>query len=52
MTDSAEKSESQADKFRKAARDLETDQSEEAFDRTLKKIAKAPAPRDNEREAK
>ncbi|WP_139043779.1 DNA-binding protein [Allomesorhizobium alhagi] len=34
----------QIDKFREAARELETDQSEEAFDRALKKIAKAPPP--------
>lgn len=31
---------SQVDKFREAARDLETDQSEEAFDRVMKKVAK------------
>lgn len=32
----------QIDKFREAARELETDQSEEAFDRVLKKVVKAP----------
>ena len=32
----------QADKFREAARDLECDLDEEAFDRALGKIAKAP----------
>lgn len=34
--------ESQIKKFREAARELEADQSEEAFDRIVKKIAKAP----------
>jgi hypothetical protein len=29
----------QADKFREAARELETDDSEENFDRALKKVA-------------
>ena len=38
-------SKSQIDKFREAARDLETDQSEERFDRILKKIAKTPPPK-------
>ncbi len=33
---------SQADKFREAAREVETDDREEAFDAALKKIAKAP----------
>jgi len=32
---------SQIDKFREAARELETDDSEEAFDAKLKKVAKA-----------
>nr|WMC97160.1 hypothetical protein RAR13_00070 [Aminobacter aminovorans] len=31
----------QIDKFREAARELDTDQSEEAFDRALKAIAKS-----------
>ncbi|CAI2932034.1 hypothetical protein [Aminobacter niigataensis] len=31
----------QIDKFREAARELETDQSEESFNRALKKVAKA-----------
>ncbi|RWE12848.1 MAG: hypothetical protein EOS23_04850 [Mesorhizobium sp.] len=30
----------QLDKFREAARELETDESEENFDRVLKKVAK------------
>lgn len=36
----------QIDKFRAAARELETDDSEEAFDAKLKRIAKAPPPKD------
>lgn len=42
MTDSSQKAKSQPDKFREAARELETDQSEEAFDRIVKKVAKKP----------
>ncbi|WP_198174070.1 DNA-binding protein [Mesorhizobium xinjiangense] len=42
-TEKAKKS--QADKFREAARELEADDSEERFDRLLKKIAKSPAPK-------
>lgn len=38
----------QLDKFKQAARELETDDSEEAFDAKLKKIAKAPPPKDDE----
>lgn len=38
----------QIDKFREAARELETDQSEEAFDRVLKKVAKAAHPKNDE----
>jgi hypothetical protein len=33
----------QIDKFKEAARELETDDSEENFARLVKKIAKAPA---------
>lgn len=36
---------SQADKFREAAREADTDEREDAFDRIVKKIAKAPPPR-------
>jgi hypothetical protein len=35
----------QIDKFKEAARELETNDSEEAFDAKLKKIAKAPPPK-------
>lgn len=38
-----ERSKPQIEKFREAARELETDDSEERFGRVLKKIAKAPA---------
>jgi hypothetical protein len=41
-----EKEKSQVEKFREAARELETDDSEEAFDAKLKKIAKAPPSKD------
>ena len=37
-------SKSQADKFREAAREAETDDREEAFDATLRRIAVAPPP--------
>jgi hypothetical protein len=40
-------SKSQVDKFREAAREVETDDREEAFDAIVKKIAKAPPPKDN-----
>lgn len=42
-------SKTQRDKFEEAARELETDESEEAFDRVLKKVAKAPAPKDEKK---
>lgn len=34
----------QIDKFKEAARELETNEDEAAFDRALKKVAKAPKP--------
>ncbi|WP_192856766.1 hypothetical protein [Manganibacter manganicus] len=43
------KSKTQREKFEEAARDLETDDSEEAFDAKLKKIAKTPPPKDDKR---
>ncbi|WP_394888472.1 hypothetical protein ACG873_24955 [Mesorhizobium sp. AaZ16] len=46
MTNTKPAEPTQIDKFKSAARELETDQSEEAFDRALKKIA-----RPNSREA-
>ncbi|MBS3649681.1 hypothetical protein KEU06_13795 [Pseudaminobacter sp. 19-2017] len=36
----------QRQKFEEAARALETDDSEEKFDRALKKIAKSPPPKE------
>lgn len=42
---SKKESQSQADRFRVAARQLGTDESEEAFDRVLRKVGSAkPAP--------
>ncbi|MER9670544.1 hypothetical protein [Mesorhizobium sp. M0203] len=40
---------SQLDKFKRAARELETDQSEEAFDRVLKKVVKSAQPKDDKK---
>lgn len=51
MTDSPRKSESQVDKFREAAREAETDDREDAFDRIVKKIAKAPPPKEEKPKA-
>lgn len=45
IVDSAPKK-AQIDKFREAARDLETDDDEARFDATLERIAKAPPPKD------
>lgn len=47
-SESRKSEKSQVDKFREAARELETDQSEEAFDRVLRKVTKAPPPKDGE----
>jgi hypothetical protein len=38
---------SQAQKFRETARALEADQSETAFNAALKKVAKAPPPKES-----
>ena len=38
--------ESQLDKFREAARELDTDDDEKRFDQRLSKIAKAQPPKD------
>lgn len=45
--ESATKTKSQLDKFREAAREHETDDSEEHFDAIVKKIAKSPPPKDD-----
>lgn len=37
----------QLEKFKEAARELETDDSEERFDRILKKVAKSPPLKDD-----
>jgi hypothetical protein len=39
------KEKTQREKFEEAARELETDDREEAFDAKLKTIAKAPSPK-------
>jgi hypothetical protein len=39
----------QADKFRDLARELECDEDEEWFEETVKRIAKAPAPKVDEK---
>jgi len=41
----------QKEKFEEAARELETDDSEEAFDKKLKKIAKTPPPKGDKAKA-
>jgi len=46
------KEKSQVEKFREAARELETDDSEEAFDEKLKKIAKGSLPKDDDKSKK
>lgn len=47
MSSSNMSKKTQVDKFRDAARELETDESEENFDRVLKKVAKSPPPKDD-----
>lgn len=50
MTDKSNEK-SQLDKFKEAARELETNEDEAAFDRALKRIAReAPKPKDGGRE--
>ncbi|RUW51656.1 hypothetical protein EOA32_15345 [Mesorhizobium sp. M1A.F.Ca.ET.072.01.1.1] len=44
-------SEWRVEKFREAARQLETDESEENFDRMLRKVAKSPPPKDEKAKA-
>lgn len=43
---------SQVDKFREAARELETDDDEARFDQRLGKIARSPPPKDEKPETK
>lgn len=40
-----QKQKSQAEKFRDAARELETDDDEKRFEKMVEKIAKAPPPK-------
>ncbi|CAN7290133.1 hypothetical protein [Mesorhizobium sp. LjNodule214] len=42
----ADTKQSQLEKFKQVARELETDESEEHFDRVLKKVAKSTPPKD------
>jgi hypothetical protein len=49
VSDSKDK---QYQKFVAKARELETDESEENFDRVLKKVVKAPPPKDHKRDKK
>lgn len=51
MTNPIGKVESQIDKFRETARELECDESEEAFERKLKKVTR-PQSEDDASEAK
>ena len=43
---------SQVDKFREAARELDTNDSEQDFDVLVKRIAKSPPPKDKADEGK
>jgi len=43
---------SQIDRFREAARELETDDSEENFNRVLKKVVQSPPPKDDQPKGK
>lgn len=43
---------SQADKFKKAARELTSGDSEKDFDEKLKRLAKAPPPKDDKDKSK
>lgn len=42
MPTNVPKNQSQVDRFREAARELETDDREEAFDRALKRVVSVP----------
>lgn len=48
----AEKHQRQSDKFKDLARELEADESAERFDRKLKKIAKSPPQKGDDKEDK
>lgn len=51
MNETKDTAKSQVDKFREAAREVETDDREEAFDERLRRIAK-PSPPDPGRDPK
>ncbi len=46
MANANKTQQAQIDKFKEAARELQTDDREEAFDAIVKKIAKSPPPKD------
>ena len=46
MVVSVDETKRQIEKFREAARELGCDESEERFDATLERMAKAPPPKD------
>jgi hypothetical protein len=48
MTNAKITQQAQVDKFREAARELQTDDSEKSFDAIVKKIAKPPAKDDKD----
>ncbi|WP_164889920.1 hypothetical protein [Sinorhizobium medicae] len=52
MPDSSNKAESQIEKFRSAAQELETDDDEARFNKTLGKLAKSPPPSKDEKPTK
>lgn len=47
--DKTPREKSQVDKFREAARQLETDDDEKRFDERLGKVAKAPPPKEKDK---
>lgn len=49
MATKANQDKAQVERFREAAREVETDDREEAFDQTLKRIAKVPPSKDANR---
>ncbi len=49
MPEEQPKAESQLEKFKEAARELECDEDEAAFEEKLKRIAKADPPKDGDK---
>ena len=48
----SDKQKSQSDKFAELARELECDESEERFDRALKRVAESPPPERDDKSKK